>query len=205
MQPAPTVFVIDDDPAVLKSLRWLVESAGLAVETYASAQTFLKAFDRNRPGCVVADVRMPSMSGLELQRKLRTRRATIPIIVITGHADVPTAVQAMKAGAFDFIEKPLSGERVLDRIQQAVAQDVRSYRPSKQRAETRLRLAQLTARERQVLDLVVAGKTTNAIAAELGLKSRTVQVYRARLNEKMGARNVADLVRIVQVGHKQIP
>lgn len=200
MQQVPTVFVVDDDADVRQSLRALVQSVGLRVEVYPNAMVFLENLAPERPGCLVLDVRLPGMSGLELQKELAARRVDIPIIMTTGYADVSVAVEAMKAGAFDFIEKPFSLQRVLDSIQRAIAQHVSLRRGREEREEIRARIAQLSRRERQVADMVADGLTSSAIASRLGLQRKTVEVYRSHVNRKLRARNVADLVRLVHAG-----
>jgi two-component system, LuxR family, response regulator FixJ len=192
----PTVYVVDDDPAMRSSLRWLIESVGLVVRTCASAQEFLHTYQPSDPGCLVLDVRMPGMSGLDLQAELTARRIYIPVLIITGYAEVPLAVRAMKAGAFDFIEKPFSDQTLLDRIRAAIAQDgvSRRRRASRQVVQRRLRL--LTARERDVLKGVVMGKSNKQIAAELRLSPKTVEVHRSRVMEKLKADSLADLIRL---------
>jgi len=196
MSPETTVFVVDDDPAVRESLQWLIESVGLNVETYATAQGFLDAFDRDRPGCLVLDVRMPGISGLDLQDRLASQQVRIPVIIITGHADVPMAVRAMKAGVVDFIEKPFSDELLLDRIRAALELDARIRVDQTRRVEVESCFAQLTPREREVMGLVVAGKSNKQIAAELGLSQKTVEVHRAHVMQKMQAESLAELVQM---------
>lgn len=192
-----TVFVVDDDPAMRQSLRWLIESIHLTVETYGTARDFLDDYDPKKPGCLLLDVRMPGMSGLDLQDTLAARNATIPIIVITGYAEVPTAVRALKRGALDFIEKPFSDQHLLDCIQKAIAADQQARQIRAQRADIEVRLAQLTPREREVMYLVVAGRANREIAAELGLSVKTVEVHRARVMEKMKVESLAELIRAV--------
>jgi FixJ family two-component response regulator len=192
----PTVYVVDDDPAMRSSLRWLIESVGLSVRTCSSAQEFLRTYQPSDPGCLVLDVRMPGMSGLDLQAELTARNIHIPILIITGYAEVPLAVRAMKAGAFDFIEKPFSDQTLLDRIRAAVAQDETARRRRTARAEVESRLRLLTARERDVLDRVVTGKSNKVIAAELQLSTKTVEVHRAHVMEKLKADSLADLIRV---------
>ena len=196
MSPKATVFVVDDDPAVRESLQWLIESVGLNVETYATAQAFLDAFDRDRPGCLVLDVRMPGISGLDLQDQLASQQVRIPVIIITGHADVPMAVRAMKAGVIDFIEKPFSDELLLDRIRAALELDARIRVDQTHRVEVESCFAQLTPREREVMGLVVGGKSNKQIAAELGLSQKTVEVHRAHVMQKMHADSLAELVQM---------
>ncbi len=196
MQPNPTVFVVDDDPAIRESLRWLIESVGLNVKMFTTAYEFLEGYDPSLPGCLVLDIRMPGMSGLDLQNELAARQFSIPVLIITGHAEVPVAVRAMKAGALDFIEKPFSDQLLLDRIRRAIEKDTESRRAHSQRAEVAARLAQLTPREREVMDLVIAGKANKVIASELGLSPKTVEVHRAHVMKKMQVDSLADLVRL---------
>jgi len=194
-QEGATVYVVDDDPAMRSSLRWLIESVGLSVRTCASAQDFLRTYDGDA-GCLVLDMRMPGMSGLDLQAELAARKIHIPILIITGYAEVPLAVRAMKAGAFDFIEKPFSDQTLLDRIRAAVTQDEAARRRRAARREVEERLSQLTSREHDVFDRVVTGKSNKVIAAELGLSAKTVEVHRAHVMEKLKADSLADLIRL---------
>jgi len=198
-----TVFVVDDDPAIRESLRWLIESVGLGVKIFTTAQEFLEGYDPALPGCLVLDIRMPGMSGLDLQNELAARKVNIPILIITGHAEVPVAVRAMKAGALDFIEKPFSDQLLLDRIRRAIEKDAEFRRADSQRAEVAARLAQLTPREREVMDLVIAGKANKVIASELGLSPKTVEVHRAHVMKKMRVDSLADLVRLGMLSHNQ--
>jgi FixJ family two-component response regulator len=193
--PPPIVYIVDDDPAMRSSLRWLIESVGLTVRTCASAQEFLRTYEGD-PGCLVLDVRMPGMSGLDLQAELAARRIEIPVLIITGYAEVALAVRAMKGGAFDFIEKPFSDQALLDRIRAAVALDEESRRHRAARQEVAARLRLLTARERDVLSRVVTGKSNKVIAAELQLSTKTVEVHRAHVMEKLKADSLADLIRL---------
>ena len=196
LQNEPAVHVVDDDPHLLKSLRWLLESVGLTVATYASAQDFLGDFDPVQPGCVLLDVRMARMSGLELAQLLQSRNITIPVILFTGHGDVSMAVQAMKNGAFDFIEKPYNEQKLLDRINDAIEHDRRIRRESAERDEAIVRMALLTPREREVIDLIVEGLGNKQIAARLGISEKTVEVHRSRVKTKLRAGSVAELVKI---------
>lgn len=195
---APSVCVIDDDEAVRDSLRALLTAAHMEVETYASAREFLAKFDAERVGCVLVDIRMPGMDGLELQARIAEQHPGFPVIVITGHGDVPLAVRAMKAGAFDFIEKPFDGTALLETISRALE----SGEPVRQSngaaaAEVAARLDRLTPRERDVLRHLVAGRPNKVVAFELGISPRTVEIHRARVLEKMQTRNVPELVRLV--------
>ena len=192
----PTVFIVDDDQAVARSLRWLIETVRLRVETFASAQAFLDGYDPHKPGCLVLDVRMPGLSGLELQERLTAQKINIPIIFITGHGDVQMAVRAVKSGAFDFIEKPFNDQDLLDRIQKAIVFDREQRGKEVQRGQLRMLFANLTPREREVLDLVVEGMSNKAIANSLGLSAKTVEVHRAKMMEKMQAHSVSDLVKM---------
>jgi FixJ family two-component response regulator len=191
----PVVFVVDDDPAMRDSLRWLIESTGLQVETFADAQTFLARIRPELPGCLVLDIRMPGMSGLDLQAELARRGIGLPTIMVTGHAEVPMAVRAVKAGAIDFIEKPFSDQLLLDRVRQGIDMDRQEREDRARRAEVLRRLGLLTQREREVLDLVVAGRANKEIAATLHLSPKTVEVHRSHVMEKMQASSVAELVR----------
>jgi len=194
---SPTVFVVDDDPAVRDSLRLLLESVGLTVATFAAAHQFLDAADPGQPGCVLLDIRMPGMSGLELQRRLLTRGINLPVIIITGHGDVTTAVQAMKTGAVDFLEKPFNDQVLLDLIHDAINRDLDFRRTSAEQSEVKRRLASLSPREAEVLELIIAGKANKVIAYELNIREKTVEAHRAKIMDKMHARAAADLVRIV--------
>jgi two-component system, LuxR family, response regulator FixJ len=193
----PTVFVVDDDAAVRDSLRFLLRSVGHPVEVFASAADFMHAYGDDRPGCLVLDIRMPGMSGLELQQQLVERRALIPIIFITGHGDVPMAVEAMQSGAMDFIQKPFRDQDLLDRINQALEKDLVNRQALGQLNLIKERLESLTPREREVMDMVVHGKANKVIAADLDLSQRTVEIHRARVMEKMHASSLAHLVRMV--------
>lgn len=192
-----TIFIVDDDMAVRDALKLLLRSVGQAVETYGSAQEFLDAYSEDRPGCLVLDIRMPGMSGLELQQKLNEKHSILPIIFITGHGDVPMAVEAMQAGAVDFIQKPFRDQDLIDRINQALEKDSNNRAALGERNDIRKRLETLTPREREVLDLVVHGKANKVIAGDLKLSQRTVEIHRARVMEKMQASSLAHLVRMV--------
>ena len=194
-----TVFIVDDDQAVARSLRWLIETVRLKVETFASAQAFLDGYDASKPGCLVLDVRMPGMSGLELQERLAASRIQVPIIFITGHGDVQMAVRAVQAGAFDFIEKPFNDQDLLDRVQRAIAHDAMQRGREQQRQQLRDRFDALTAREREVLDLVVQGQSNKAVANALGLSAKTVEFHRAKVMEKLQVRSLADLVKLAML------
>jgi RNA polymerase sigma factor (sigma-70 family) len=193
----PIVYVVDDDEAMRSSLKWLIESVGMRVETYGAADEFLSCYYPGRAGCLLLDVRMPGMSGLELQELLATRHAQLPVIIITGHGDVPMAVRAMKAGAVDFIEKPFNDESLLDAIRHALAVAVEQRSVHSRQAEVATRLALLTPREHEVMEMVAEGKSNKEIANALGVSAKTVEAHRARVMEKMQAHSLAELVRMV--------
>ena len=192
----PTIFVVDDDAAVRDALKLLLRSVGHAVETFGSAQEFLDAYGEDRAGCLVLDIRMPGMSGLELQQKLNEKHSILPIIFITGHGDVPMAVEALQHGAFDFLQKPFRDQELLDRIQRALQKDRENRSQILQREDIRARLATLTPREREVLDLMTSGRPNKLMAADLNLSQRTIEIHRARVMEKMKAPSLAQLVRM---------
>lgn len=195
MEPEPVVFVVDDDTAIRNSLLRLIQSVGLKIRTFRSGEEFLEDFDPEAPGCLVLDVRMRGMSGLDVQKKLTAMGAPIPIIILSGHGDVPMAVRALKAGATDFMEKPFSPQILIDRIRQVIEQDAETRR---QRAEKKIiqhRLSCLSDRQREVLDLVVAGLTTNQIARRLSLSPKTVYAHRAEALGKMKTGSIADAAR----------
>jgi two-component system response regulator FixJ len=196
MAEAPLVHVVDDDAAVRDSLRLLLESAGLPVQTYDSAAAFLTAAQSLGVGCVLTDVRMPELDGLELQRRLAQLGVRMPVIVMTGHGDVPIAVEALKAGAADFLEKPFDDAQLLEAVSSALAASRRAGDEAAAIAEIITRLASLTPREREVMDRLVAGQPNKTIAYDLGSSPRTVEVHRARVMEKMGARSLPELVRM---------
>lgn len=199
MATEKTVYVVDDDEAVRRFLRGLIGSIGLGVKTYASAQEFLDGYEAGSPGCLLLDIRMPDMSGLELQAELRRREIDIPVIILTGHGDVKVAVHAMKAGAVDFIEKPFNNELLLHGIQKAVAASLHSTGTRVRRQEILQRLETLTTRERQVLGIVVAGETNKGVARRLGISEKTVEIHRAKVMEKMQAKSLAELVKMAAV------
>ena len=190
------VYVIDDDEAIRRSLTFLLRTAGILVRTYDSAQEFLREAASLAPGCVVTDVRMPDMDGLELVRRLRADNLPMPAIVITGHGDIPLAVEAMKVGAVDFIEKPFSDEVLLNAVSAALSADVRAARNDAATERYRAVFSGLSPREQQVLSSVVAGKTNKVIAREYGISPRTVEVHRANMMMKTGASTLSELVRM---------
>jgi two-component system, LuxR family, response regulator FixJ len=197
MPTGQTVFLVDDDPQMLKALVRTVTSAGWRVQTYLSGEEFLRAYDPTQAGCVVLDLRMPRVSGLRVQQTLMAKNAHIPLIFITGYGEVAAAVQAMKAGAIDFLEKPFSEQMLLDCIEQAMARDAQRRQVQAQRTTFAARLACLTRREREVLDLVLAGLLNKEIALRLGISQRTVELHRYRIMQKLQAESAVDLARQV--------
>jgi FixJ family two-component response regulator len=197
MTAAATVFVVDDNVGVRKSLRALLESVGLAVETYASGEEFLAAYEPERPGCLVLDVRLRYGSGLDVQDELRRRKTTLPIIVLTGHGDVSSSVRALKAGAVDFLQKPAPPKLLLERVRAAINSDRQARAATTDRAAVSERLAHLTPREREVMELLIAGKPSKEIAAALHVSVRTVEGHRRMVLSKMNVASAAQLVRIV--------
>jgi two-component system response regulator FixJ len=196
MAAVALVHVIDDDEAVRESLGLLLESAGLSVRTYASATAFLAALPKLDVGCVLTDVQMPGLNGLELQRRLTQLGIRLPVIVMTGHGDVPIAVEALKAGAADFLEKPFDDAQLLAVVSSALAASEQTHDKAIAMARIAERLASLTPREREVLGHIVAGQPNKTIAYDLGASPRTIEVHRAHVMEKMGARSLSELVRI---------
>ena len=199
MAPTRLVHLIDDDEDVRRALAFLLGTAGLAVKVYESATAFLEKCEDFQSGCVVSDVRMPGIDGVELLRQLQQKRARMPVVIMTGHADVPLAVAAMKGGAVDFIEKPFADDVLLAAIQAAFERDRNMGRPAGELAQVQTRLASLTAREREVLDGLLAGYPNKTIAYDLGLSPRTVEVHRANVMTKMGASSLPELVRMTLV------
>lgn len=191
-----TVFVVDDDEGIRTSLGILLDSAGYQCVSYPSATQFLAQYDAGRAGCLVLDMRMPGMSGMDLLGELARRGAFLPVIFITGHGDVPMAVQAMKSGAFDFLQKPFSPRDLLERLERALAADAEARHALSQTDELRRRHGTLTPREKEVMALIVAGLANKVIAMDLKLSERTVEIHRARVMEKMVTRSVAHLVRM---------
>lgn len=193
----PTVFVVDDDESVRGSLRFLLRSAGLESRAFGAAPEFLAEYDPAQPGCLVLDVRMPLMSGLELQQELNLRGAIIPVIFITGHGDIPMAVEAMQHGAHDFLQKPFRDEDLIERVRRALTKDAKARASLEEHNAIRAHLQTLTPREREVLALMARGKPNKIMAHELGVSQRTVEIHRARVMEKSGASSLAELVRMV--------
>jgi two-component system response regulator FixJ len=190
-------MVVDDDSGIRNAMRALLKSVGLESAQYPSAQEFLAAYQPSQPGCLVLDIRMPGMSGLELQQQLNLRGAVIPVIFMTGHGDIPMAVEAMQHGAFDFLQKPFRDQDLLDRIQRAIVRDGELRQSLGEHARIKTHLESLTPREREVLDLMTQGKQNKVIAQDLGVSPRTVEIHRARVMEKMNAQSVAELVRMM--------
>jgi FixJ family two-component response regulator len=194
--PAPTTFVVDDDPSVRKALGRLLESAGLRAVAFASAEEFLQHPRPNGPACVVLDVSMPGLSGLDLQRELATRDDGLPVVFITGHGDIPMSVRAMKGGAVDFLPKPFDGEELLGAVRQALDRGARARQEAADTAALRRRFEALSPREREVLALVVSGMLNKQAARRLGVTEKTVKAHRAQVMHKMGAGSLAELVRM---------
>ena len=198
----PTVFVVDDDPGIRDSVTWLFQSVGLRVETYGSAQGFLDTYVASRPGCLILDVRLPGMGGLDLLEALRRRGATLPVIVVTAFGEVHSAVRAMKGGAIDVMEKPTRDQVLLDRVQQALELDRRARVSLASRAEAAARYARLSRREVEVLRLIIAGKANKVIASELTRSPKTIEAHRAAIMRKLGVHSTAELVRIVMLAEE---
>ena len=190
------VHIVDDDPAVRSSLKWLLGSAGFPVTVWSSAEKFLGQSEIDEPGCIILDLRMPGMTGLELQERLNEEGISAPIIVITGYAEVKGAVRAMKAGAIDFIEKPFSDEELLDSVRKAFKEDAESRRQQSMIGNARKQLEELTKRELEVLSIVAQGKKNREVAEILGIREKTVEVHRANMMRKLGVHNTAGLVRL---------
>jgi len=195
-EPAPTVYLVDDDSAVLRGLGRLLAAAGMKVAAFDSPREFLERFDPSAPGCLVLDLAMPGLTGLELQKALAAKGRELPIVFLTGRGDIATSVRAMKLGAVDFLTKPVDDEDLLSAIRSALEKNRTSRTAREELARIEQRLALLTPREREVLERVVAGRLNKQIAAELGTVEKTVKVHRARVMRKMGARTVAELVRL---------
>jgi len=199
MQPTSLVHVIDDDDAVRQSLAFVLQTARMAVRTYESANAFMSALPGIEPGCIVTDVRMPGLSGIDLLRRLRELKVGMPVIVITGHGDIQLAVEAMKVGAADFIEKPFDDEVLLAAVRSALGQWEKGVHKDAEHAQLTARLAALSNREREVLEGLVAGKPNKVIAFDLGISPRTVEIYRANVMTKMEAASLSDLVRMALI------
>jgi two-component system, LuxR family, response regulator FixJ len=198
MSTEPIVFVVDDDQAMVESLSWVIESVGLKAKTFTRAQEFLDAFDPHQPGCLLLDVRMPGMSGPELQAKLKSiSHHLLPIIFISGHGDVPLAVRVMKAGAIDFLTKPFNDQVLLESINKALRVDKANREKEQESAQAEAKFALLSPREVEVLQGIVAGKQNKVISAELKISLKTVEAHRASLMKKMGVKSVPELVKLV--------
>ena len=192
----PTIYIVDDDDGMRRALTVLMTTVGYHAVPFAKPTDFLAKHDPRQPGCLVLDVRMPEMSGLEVQQQLNRSGSLIPVILITGHGDIPMAVQAMKDGAFDFLQKPFRDQELLDRINAALKQDAENRAAVERLADVKARAESLTPREREVMALVVDGRANKVIAIDLGLSERTVEIHRANVMEKMDARSVAHLVKM---------
>lgn len=193
--PEPTVYVIDDDASIRELIEWLMKRNGIRVRTFSSARAFLDAYSPATPGCVVLDLYLPKMSGLDLQRYLIDHGIETPVVFLSGRADVPKAVQAVKGGAIDFIEKPFDYKRMVALVQDCLRRDVQAREARRHEGEALARLATLTHREREVLDRVVGGQINRVIAEELGISVKTVEAHRAKIMEKLAVDSVAELVR----------
>ncbi|MBI4581061.1 MAG: response regulator transcription factor [Planctomycetes bacterium] len=196
MPDSPTVFVVDDDPAVRRAVELLLRSAGMMVETFRTADEFLAVYEPARAGCLVLDVDMPGMTGPDLQDKLLSQGLSIPIVMITGHGDVPLAVGAVRKGAVDFLLKPFDDEVLVERVRQAIDLDVRQRRKAAHEAALRTRLDRLTPREREVLDLLIAGKGNKEIALQLGLSRKTIDIHRSHVMMKLGVDSLLDVAKM---------
>jgi two-component system response regulator FixJ len=201
----PVVYVVDDDQAMVESLTWIIESVGLKAKAYTRAQEFLDAYDPSQHGCILLDVRMPGMSGPELQARLNNLGATIPIIFISGHGDVPLAVRVMKAGAVDFLTKPFNDQILLESINKALRTDKLNHEKLQESAQAEAKFALLSPREVQVLQGIVAGKQNKVISAELNISLKTVEAHRASVMKKMSVKSVPELVKLVLTNGVQEP
>nr|WP_208321374.1 response regulator transcription factor [Thiohalophilus thiocyanatoxydans] len=199
MMKQATIHVVDDDQAVRESIEWLIESVGLNIRTYASANEFLENYTEDSLGCLILDVRMPGISGLDLQHILTERGIDLSVVFVTGHGDVPMAVRALKNGAVDFIEKPFNDQLLLDTIQSAVQKHSQRLKQRAELENLQTRYDNLTTREQEVMDRVVTGKPNRDVGGELGISVKTVEVHRAKVMEKMRARSIADLVKMAMM------
>lgn len=194
-----TVFVVDDEPDVRAALRLLIKSVGYQVECFTSADEFFKQFQADRKGCLILDVRMPGMSGMDLQEKLSSMETLLPIIMISGHGEIPMAVKAVQNGAVDFLQKPFSDQQLLDRISQAMELNIKRHDTHSIRQSAQTKLNTLTPRENEIFSQVVAGKLNKVIAYELNISTRTVEIHRAKAMEKMGAKNLSELINLANL------
>jgi RNA polymerase sigma factor (sigma-70 family) len=203
----PTVYIVDDDAAIARSLSLWLGFRSLNTRSFDSAEPFLAEINANCQGCAIVDVRLGGMDGLQLQARLVERAIGLPLIFLTGHGDVPTARAALKAGAFDFLEKPVDNDRLIELVAGALAADERRWREGAERVRLRERIGRLTVREREVMDQVVAGRHNREIAAQMGISARTVEVYKARLMDKLDVERIADLIRLAmtsETSHQDI-
>lgn len=196
MDSNPVVYVVDDDEPVRDSISMLLDTVGLAYESHANAQSFLDAYDPSRPGCLILDIRMPGISGMDLQAQLLKMEAPVPIIFITGHGDIPMAVEAMRKGAVDFIRKPFRDQELLDQVHRALAEGQEQQAKHELLESARARIAALTPREHEVFERVASGQANKVVALELGISERTVEIHRSQVMQKTGSRSLADLVRL---------
>ena len=203
MSSKPTIHVVDDDEAMRDSLVWLLDDDRYAVRTYASGEDFLERFSPSPPACVILDIRMPGISGVEVHERMARQGVVTPVVFVTGHGDVPMAVDAIKRGAFDFVEKPFNEAKLTSIIERALDEDARYAGQTAVQSEIAARLAKLSPREREVLDLVVAGKMNKTIADVMNISIKTVEAHRAKVMEKMCARSLAELVQsVIRVGER---
>jgi len=199
MQPEPIIYVVDDDDAVRQSLDFLLRTAGFTVRTFESGKVFIESMPSLKSGCIITDVRMPEISGIDLLRRVKAQDADVPVIMITGHGDIALAVEAMKIGAADFLEKPFNDDQLLDAVRATLSRDASVAERKAEVAEINDKLATLSNRERQVLEGLVAGNANKTIAFDLGISPRTVEIYRANLMTKTAATSLSDLVRMAMM------
>jgi len=199
MQPEPIIYVVDDDDAVRQSLDFLLRTAGFTVRTFESGKVFIESMPSLKSGCIITDVRMPEISGIDLLRRVKAQDADVPVIMITGHGDIALAVEAMKIGAADFLEKPFNDDQLLDAVRATLSRDASVAERKAEVAEINDKLATLSNREQQVLEGLVAGNANKTIAFDLGISPRTVEIYRANLMTKMAATSLSDLVRMAMM------
>jgi len=199
MQPEPIIYVVDDDDAVRQSLDFLLRTAGFTVRTFESGKVFIESMPSLKSGCIITDVRMPEISGIDLLRRVKAQDADVPVIMITGHGDIALAVEAMKIGAADFLEKPFNDDQLLDAVRATLSRDASVAERKAEVAEINDKLATLSNRERQVLEGLVAGNANKTIAFDLGISPRTVEIYRANLMTKMAVTSLSDLVRMAMM------